>query len=173
MPLESLPERPLMTAPFSSRAFRDALGCFATGVAVATTCAPEGSPIGLTINSFASVSLDPPLVLFSLDRRSTHLAAFENGVGFAINILSEAQRAVSERFAGPESERWANQPWTPDPVNGLPVLPGSAAHLSCTAHAYHDGGDHIIVVGHVRWLDFHADRPPLLYLRGAYARAST
>lgn len=158
-----------MTASFSSRSFRDVLGCFATGIAVVTTCDAQNTPFGVTINSFASVSLDPPLVLFSLDQRSNSLAAFQHAAGFSINILAEHQQALSNRFAGPESARWEGQPWQPAPITGMPLLPDCLARFTCLSYAQHDGGDHVILIGRTVWLEQPNPGKPLLYVRGGYA----
>ncbi|WP_114393732.1 flavin reductase family protein [Oleisolibacter albus] len=151
-----------------ARAFRDALGCFATGVCVATTRTVDGRPLGVTVNSVASVSLDPPLVLFCLDREAESLAAFSQAPGFALTMLAEEQKPLSRAFAGgPPDERWAGvdpQYWE----TGAPVIPGGLASLDCIRHAMHDGGDHVILVGRVVRLWSRSDGRPLLYFRGGY-----
>lgn len=150
------------------RAFRDAMGCFATGICVATTVAPGGQPVGITVNSFSSVSLDPPLVLFCLDREAESMSAFTSGPGFALTILSAEQQDVSIAFAfRPAEERWAGvrtEKWE----TGAPVIQGGLAAMDCALHAVHDGGDHVIVVGRVLRLGSRPDGAPLVYLRGAY-----
>lgn len=150
------------------RAFRDAMGCFATGICVATTVTREGQPIGLTVNSFSSVSLDPPLVLFSLDREAESFTAFTTAPGFAITILAADQRDVSVAFSSrPPEERWAGvrvETWE----SGAPVIQDGLAAIDCALHAVHDGGDHVILVGRVLRLSSRREGAPLLYLRGAY-----
>ncbi|MEM7615575.1 MAG: flavin reductase family protein, partial [Pseudomonadota bacterium] len=128
------------------RAYRDALGCFATGVAVITTLTDRG-PLGITANSFASVSLDPPLVLWSPARTSARFPAFEAATHFAIHILAEDQRALSDRFArqGEDFGGVDHQPGLGD----APLIEGCSARLECAHSAGHDGGDHLIVVGEV------------------------
>ena len=161
-----------MDCRFSSREFRDALGCFATGVAVATTVDASGSPVGVTINSFASVSLEPALVLFSLDRRSANLDAFISGRAFGINILTVDQQALSNRFAGPDTDRWKDVAWFSSPTEQIPLLADSLAQLECALHANHDGGDHVILVGRVVGLASYGatdSHNPLVYYRGRYA----
>jgi flavin reductase (DIM6/NTAB) family NADH-FMN oxidoreductase RutF len=150
------------------REFRDALGCFATGIAVATARAADGRPVGMTINSFASVSLDPPLVLWSIARTATGFAAFRDAGHFTINVLREEQRAVSVRFAGQADDRWegiAVERWT----TGAPVITGSLAVIECTTEAIHEGGDHLILVGRVLRLASDRSGRPLVYFAGRYA----
>jgi flavin reductase (DIM6/NTAB) family NADH-FMN oxidoreductase RutF len=150
------------------RAFRKVLGCFATGVTVVTTVtAPAGVPAGVTVSSFASVSLDPPLVLFSLDRGSAHLEAFSASGRFAVNILGETQQALSMRFAGAEADRWVDLAWQTGET-GAPLIPGCIAALDCLTHALVDGGDHVIFIGRVVSASGDRDARPLLYHAGAY-----
>lgn len=147
--------------------FRAVLGRYATGVTVVTTRAPDGEPVGLTVNSFTSVSLDPPLVLFCLDRAAGSLPAFEAASGYAVNILSEDQAEVSNRFADPEAQRF-----TADGVagwsTGAPILKHALAALDCAPYARYDGGDHVILVGRVLRTAVLDDGAPLVYWRGAY-----
>ncbi|MFV3130178.1 flavin reductase family protein [Niveispirillum sp. KHB5.9] len=153
---------------FDQRAFRDTLGCFATGVCIASATGPDGQPVGLTVNSFTSVSLDPPLVLFCLDNRSESLSAFLDAPGFALSILADDQRPLSSTFArAPQAVRWDGVPAVRG-QGGAPLIQGALAVLDCARHAVHEGGDHTILVGRV--LGF-ANRPgaPLLYYRGTYA----
>jgi flavin reductase (DIM6/NTAB) family NADH-FMN oxidoreductase RutF len=146
------------------RELRNALGCFATGVTVVTTMTDRG-PIGITANSFASVSLDPPLVLWSPARRSSRFPAFEVATHFAIHVLAEDQRALADDFARSASPFDA-RPWTPG-RGGAPLLDGCAARFECAHAAGYDGGDHLIVVGEV--LAFtHSDARPLIFHRGGY-----
>ncbi|SDF14645.1 MULTISPECIES: flavin reductase family protein [Thalassobaculum] len=160
-----------MTAPadVSPGDFRAVLGSYATGVTVVTTRAPDGEPVGLTVNSFTSVSLDPPLVLFCLDREAGSLPAFETADGFAVNILSADQAAVSNRFADPQAARFDGE-GVADWSTGAPILADALAALDCTVHARHDGGDHIILVGRVRRLAVLSDDEPLIYWRGVYRK---
>lgn len=160
-----------MTAPadVSPGDFRDVLGNYATGVTVVTTRTSDGEPVGLTVNSFTSVSLDPPLVLFCLDREAGSLPAFETAQGFAVNILSADQTAVSNRFADPLAARFDGEE-VADWSTGAPILEEALAALDCTVHARHDGGDHVILVGRVQRLAVLADDEPLIYWRGSYRR---
>lgn len=154
-------------------ALRSALGQFATGVTIVTTRGTDGAPIGLTANSFNSVSLDPPLILWSLARKSVNLAVFESSSHFAINVLAADQRALSDRFARPVPDRFDSVDWR-EGAGGVPVLDGTLASFECAAHRQMDGGDHVIFLGRV--LQFRAaaaehDKEPLVYYAGRYAKA--
>ena len=148
------------------RELRNALGCFATGVTVVTTLTELG-PLGITANSFASVSLDPPLVLWSPARRSARFPAFEAAGHFAIHILAEDQRALADRFAR-RGDDFAGLTLEPG-LGGAPLLAGCAARFECAHAAGHDGGDHLIVVGEVRRM-VRSDAAPLLFHGGRYKR---
>lgn len=133
---------------FDSKDFRAALGQFITGVTVVTTLDSGGQPVGLTANSFNAVSLTPPMVLWSLDKKSSNLQTFMEADRFAINILSDAQRDIATRFATRGVDRFAGIDIL-DGRTGLPLIDHCAAHFECrTAHRY-EGGDHIIFVGEV------------------------
>ena len=152
---------------FDPRSFRQALGCFATGITVVTSVGLDGEYLGFTANSFNSVSLDPPLVLFSLDRGAYSLKAFEAAGVFAINILREDQEAVSIAFARALSSKWdgvRTEIWQ----TGSPILVDALASFDCETISMHDGGDHVIFVGRVLRLRAGVDGRPLLYFRGAY-----
>jgi flavin reductase (DIM6/NTAB) family NADH-FMN oxidoreductase RutF len=156
---------------FDVKTFRRALGCFATGITVVTAAAHDGGePFGVTVNSFASVSLDPPLVLFCLMRTSR---LYENVVAarsFAINILSEDQGPLSMHFASSSSQRrWVGVA-ARFLEGGTPILEGCLAHFHCTTETIHEAGDHIIVIGRVQSLEWQTDGQPLLYVRGRYGR---
>ncbi len=148
-------------------AFRAVLGRYATGVTVVTTRGPEGYPVGLTVSSFTSVSLDPPLVLFCIDRSAGSEPVFAAADGFAVNILATSQAAVSARFADPASERFVEDR-TVEWGSGAPVLADAMAALDCRVHARYDGGDHVIVVGLVLRAEVLDDAAPLIYWRGRY-----
>jgi flavin reductase (DIM6/NTAB) family NADH-FMN oxidoreductase RutF len=153
-----------MTAP-DPRRLRDAFGCFMTGVTVVTT-RQEGRPLGFTANSFASVSLDPPLLLVSIANGSANRAAFADGAGFAVNILSEAQKDISARFARPAEDRFADLYWRVGPA-GNPLLAGVAAWFDCTLHQAIPAGDHTILIGRIQAFEA-GEAPGLGYYRGAY-----
>src|SRR4051794_600845 len=153
------------------RAFRNALGCFATGVTVVTTLDGDGHPVGLTVSSFTSLSLDPALVLFCLDRGSQNFEAFTTSGRFAINVLRESQRDLSTRFAMSQGDRFSGIPFeTWD--TGAPVLPGSLATLDCLTETIQDGGDHVILIGRVQRAAGERTGDPLIYHAGAYRSLS-
>jgi flavin reductase (DIM6/NTAB) family NADH-FMN oxidoreductase RutF len=150
------------------RALRNALGCFATGVTVITARSPDGQLIGFTANSFNSVSLDPPLVLFSLDRKAQSLRGFQMSTHFAVNILARDQRALSNQFARATDDKFAGVAFTRWD-SGAPILEGAIASFECRLRDMHAGGDHVIFVGQVERMAAREDGEPLLYFRGSYA----
>lgn len=152
-----------------ARTLRDALGCFATGVTVVTTFDPDGDPVGLTANSFTSVSLDPPLLLVCISRKSGSLKALERAEYFAVNVLHIGQQPASSLFAVPGEDRFRQTPWKRG-RHDAPVLSNALANFECRRHQMHDGGDHVIVVGEVLRASFDPRRDPLLYFRGKYRR---
>ena len=153
---------------FDLRAYREALGCFPTGVAIITTLGADGSPLGLTCNSFSSVSLEPPLVLFSLRKASSLLDAFRAGPSFAINILSQEQDALSARFASSRiSHKFDGVAWRPG-GRGLPLIDDCLASFECDNHASHEAGDHIIFIGEVRHMASGPAGQALVFYKGAY-----
>lgn len=154
--------------PFDQRELRNALGGFCTGVTVVTTRTPEGAPVGVTISSFNAVSLDPPLVLFSLDRRAHALALFEQAGRFAVNVLAHGQAELCARFAQPVGDDWAGID-SLDWVTGAPILTGCVSNFDCRTYRVHDGGDHRIFLGEVVRLQT-ADLPPMVYYRGGFHR---
>jgi len=152
---------------FSSLEFRAALGMFATGVTVVTARGADGVPVGLTANSFNSVSLSPPLVLWSLARRAGTMPAFRAGSHYAINILAADQRALAERFAGPAAQRFTGVAWH-DGSAGAPVLDGAVAVFECFNRSRYEEGDHVIFVGEVESCLHRAGAQPLLFHGGRY-----
>lgn len=152
-----------------SREFRDALGCFPTGVAVVTAPDGAGGFVGVTANSFNSVSLDPPLVLWSLAKTALSHEAFVAAGWFAINILCSAQVELSQRFASRGTDKFAGVEFSRG-LGGVALLPGCSARFQCRTFAIYEGGDHEIFVGEVVDFDY-SGRPPLVFHRGAYARA--
>ena len=154
---------------FDSEKYRQALGRFATGVTIVTGLTAEDQPVGVTVNAFASVSLDPPLVLICLANDTGSLEAFTKGDRFAVNILENNQRELSESFAGPRDHKFKNQPyekWDSD----CPILPGCLVNLECTRINVMEGGDHVIVLGRVDRIERAAAGQPLLYFKSAYGR---
>lgn len=152
-----------------ARTFRDALGCFATGVTIITAMDAQGNPIGLTANSFTSVSLDPPLLLVCVANNAGSAPVLRDAERFAVNVLQIGQQPTSNRFAGKGEDRFANTPWEVGEF-GTPVLTGSLSSFECARDAVHDGGDHFILVGRVLKAMFEPRRDPLLYFRGKYRR---
>ena len=152
-----------------ARTLRDALGCFATGVTVVTALAPDGTPIGLTANSFTSVSLDPPLLLVCIANGAGSAPALREARHFAVNVLQIGQQPASNRFAGNGEDRFSGTEWS-EGVAGVPVLSSSLGSFECRRHAVHDGGDHFVLVGEVVRAQFEPRRDPLLYFRGKYRR---
>jgi 3-hydroxy-9,10-secoandrosta-1,3,5(10)-triene-9,17-dione monooxygenase reductase component len=152
---------------FDTRHFRDALSRYATGVALVTALDRAGEPIGMTINSFASVSLTPPLVLWSLDRRSPRFEDWMACEHYAISVLAEAQVNLSNHFATPADDKFNGLDWLPG-VGGAPLLPEMHAVFQCCSEARHEGGDHVIFIGRV--LEFsERTAEPLLFVGGRYA----
>ena len=150
---------------------RSAMGCFATGVTIVTSIGLDGQPVGLTANSFSSVSLDPPLVQFSLDRGGQSLDAFQGSGKFAVNVLREDQVELSNTFAARDSERFAGLAYATW-VTGSPILEGALANFDCDTYASYDGGDHVIFVGRVLSMSCDMDSQPLLFFRGRYRTLS-
>ena len=154
--------------PFDPRRLRTVLGSFTTGVVIVTSVGDEGRPIGLTVNSFNSVSMEPPLILWSLALKSPSLNAFRTHNWFAINILAEDQEPLCRQFATPSEDKFVNLEFDVGET-GVPVLRGTAAYLECSTYARYAGGDHEIYVGEVRAMH---DRglSPLVFHRGAIRR---
>ncbi|MBK5540535.1 flavin reductase [Pseudomonas sp. TH05] len=157
----------LSETAFDTRAFRRALGNFATGVTVVTAAAEDGRRVGVTANSFNSVSLDPPLVLWSIDKRSSSHEVFEAASHFAVNVLAADQIDTSNNFARPREDRFAEIAFDAG-AGGAPVLADCAARFHCEKYQQVDGGDHWIMIGKVVAFDDFG-RSPLLYHQGAYS----
>lgn len=149
--------------------FRNALGQFATGVTVVTTQDDTGAPVGVTASSFNSVSLDPPLVLWSLAKSANSMPAYQNSGGFNVHILASHQDALSNQFARPSDDKFAGIDWKPC-ENGHPVLPEYAALFRCETQYQYEGGDHVIFVGKVVDYETH-NYPVLVFHGGKYADA--
>jgi 3-hydroxy-9,10-secoandrosta-1,3,5(10)-triene-9,17-dione monooxygenase reductase component len=155
---------------FDSREFRSALGTFATGVTVVTSRSSSGEPVGLTANSFNSVSLDPPLVLWSLARNARSLPVFANASHWAVHILAADQEALSNRFASRGEDKFAGLELESG-IDDTPLLRGCAARFQCRTAFQYEGGDHIIFVGEVVAFD-HSGLQPLVFHGGRYAFAT-
>jgi len=159
---------PLATAspPLDSRALRSALGGFATGVTIVTCRGADGAPVGLTVNSFNALSLEPPMVLWSLRLASPSLAAFDDASHFAINVLAEAQVDLSRRFASNVASKFDEGLWSRG-SGGVPVLAGCAATFECELASHQVAGDHRLYLGRVLAAQGQPV-PPLLYHGGRY-----
>jgi flavin reductase (DIM6/NTAB) family NADH-FMN oxidoreductase RutF len=156
-------------AGFTPGEFRKALGHFPTGVAVVTARAPDGLLLGTTVSSFNSVSLEPPLVLFSLARAALGFPAWQTAAAWGISVLDETQDGLSTRFAQARGAKWSGF----EPIagaTGVPLIPGALAWFECEQYAHHDGGDHVIFVGRVVALGRPAGaaRHPLVFFAGRY-----
>jgi flavin reductase (DIM6/NTAB) family NADH-FMN oxidoreductase RutF len=158
---------------FTAREFRDALGLFPTGIAVVTTVDATGQPAGVTVNSFTSVSLDPPLILVSLARTSRSLDAFNAASHIAVSLLSHDQRQASSVFASTAGDRFGQVRHRAG-KGGCPVIEPHLVAFECEVHARYDGGDHILVLGKVIAINLAPDASPqpLLYFRGQYRELS-
>ena len=153
---------------FDPQAFRSALGNFATGVTIVTARDDTGAPVGLTANSFNSVSLDPPMVLWSLSLQSGSLPVFRDAQVWAVHVLAEGQQDMSDRFATPGVDKFAGLAPTDGP-EGAPLIEGCVARFGCRARFEYEGGDHAIFLGEV--VDFdRSDADPLIYHGGQYSR---
>lgn len=161
------PPRQAQPPSFSAQEFRAALGMFATGVTIVTARAMDGQVIGLTANSFNSVSLTPPLVLWSLSRAAASMALFSAGSHYAINVLANDQKALAERFATRGADRWNGVTFDTG-AGGAPLLHGAAATFECFNRSRYEEGDHVIFVGEVERCTHRADASPLLFHGGRY-----
>lgn len=155
-------------AAFDTRAFRRALGCFPTGVAVITTRDADGRPVGLTCNSFSSVSLEPPLVLWSLRQQSRLLPAFTAHSGFGVNLLAEDQGELSAHFANSAIvDKFAGVPYRAG-LDGVPVLDDCVATFHCRQFTRHAAGDHVVFIGEVMHFEQGDAENALVYFKGGY-----
>ncbi|MFC3644585.1 flavin reductase family protein [Aquibium oceanicum] len=157
--------------PVDLRRFRDSLGLFASGITV--IAGYDGEPLGFTCQSFYSVSVDPPLVSFSVMATSSSYPRIRETGKFSVNVLSKRQQAISNRFARKGSEKWAGVAWTTAATQS-PVIDGALMWLDCEIRAEHAAGDHTIVIGEVlaTGLNDGKDAEPLLYYRGSYRHLS-
>lgn len=151
---------------FDNRELRSAFGSFMTGVTIVTTSGVDGSPRGFTANSFTSVSLEPPLLMVCIGKQAASLDVFRKAAGFAVNILSEAQKETSVLFASKRPDKFEAASWRAGPY-GNPLIEGSAAWFDCARYQLIDAGDHIILMGHIQAFSY-SDANPLGYARGHY-----
>lgn len=178
-PVDALPRPDLRAVgdderlPVDPAEFRRVLGTFATGVTIITAAVPGEGPAGFACQSFASLSLDPPLVAFMVARTSTTWPRIARAGVFCVNVLSANQDELCRAFAVSGADKYAGVGHSAAPVSGSPRLDGAAAWIDCAIHAVHTGGDHLIVVGRVTALGTHAeDRTPLLFHRGRFKHLS-
>ncbi|MBK3666792.1 flavin reductase family protein [Bradyrhizobium diazoefficiens] len=150
------------------RDFRNALGAYGTGVTIITAMAADGKPYGITCNSFASVSLNPPLILWSLGVYSSSLTVFQSASHFTVHVLGTSQQALANKFAKSSEDKFAGVDWTPGLANA-PVLAESVANFQCRSVNRYYGGDHVIFLGAVEAYAYNANEP-LLFARGTYGR---
>ncbi len=162
--------RELLAAELRPDELRLALGRFVTGVTIVTCRDEQGEPVGLTANSFNALSLDPPLVLWSLRQASSTIAAFTNASHFAVNVLAADQVDLSRRFARQSSAKFDSGDWT-DGQGGAPLLSGCVAVFECRRHSHHTAGDHLLFIGAVERIGGSADTP-LVYHAGHYRTLS-
>jgi len=168
-PGEDVPVHDDPEAQAAARRYRDVLGTFASGITVVTTTS-NGDPVGMTCQSFSSVSLEPPLVMFVPAKTSRAWPLIQRSGRFAVNVLAADQEHVSAQMASKGADKFAGIDWHPAAVTGSPVIAGTLAHLDCTIHAVHEAGDHYVVIGRVQHLETSSDdvQEPLLYFRGRY-----
>jgi flavin reductase (DIM6/NTAB) family NADH-FMN oxidoreductase RutF len=153
--------------PIDPLDFRRTLGCFATGVTVITVMDGDGKPRGLTANAFSSLSLDPPQVLVCIDHRADTFPVISQAKSFAVNVLTEEQREISQRFAGKGEDKFDGVPFHAG-TNGAPILDGALAVIECQVEQKHEAGDHTVFIGLVEHVE-HGPGKPLLFFRGNYA----
>ena len=152
---------------FDQREFRNALGAYTTGITVITTTSAKGHPVGITVNSFTSVSLEPPLILWCLDNSAESYDDFTQSEHFTVHVLHSEQQNVSTIFATPNADKFGQVPWSHG-EEGTPVLDEFLECFHCKIEKLHEGGDHVIILGRVVRLETKLDCPPLLYHQGEY-----
>ena len=158
---------PVDPAPVSPDLYRRACAQFTTGITVVTTLDAKGHPHGITVNSFSSVSLEPPLVLVSIDLRNALLGHFLQSQAFGINILAEHQERLSRRFSSPTEDRFNGVDWHPT-ESGMPLLDGALAYLECSMVRTLEAGDHTVLIGEVKKAAFSEGEKPLVYFNSGY-----
>lgn len=166
-PVPRDPDQDARTAESAHR-FRDVLGRFCTGVTVVTSMS-DGLPVGMTCQSFSSVSLDPPLVLFCPAKTSRSWPLIQRSGHFCVNLLADGQHGLSTAFATKGADKFAGVPWRPS-ATGAPLLDGVLGWVDCTVYSVHEAGDHYVVIGRVMDLGVEEAPHPLLFYRGQYAR---
>lgn len=155
-----------MVQSFSAAELKQAFSLYATGVALATTCVDD-QPVGITVNSFSSVSIDPPLVLFSVNKALRSHDLFRSAPGFAINILGKNHKELSNRFARSGADKWSGLDVAKGRAGGI-LLPDAISSFDCRRYQAHDSGDHTIFVGEVLAISRSGQQEPLLYFRSSY-----
>jgi flavin reductase (DIM6/NTAB) family NADH-FMN oxidoreductase RutF len=159
---------PVSAAPgVAPDALRSALGAWPTGVSIVTGLDPAGRPVGMTVGSFAGLSLEPPLVLWSAQRGIDPFDAFERAGLFAVHLLAADQAALSDRFARPDPNRFDGVGHRPG-IGGLPLLDGCGTIFQCAVEHRYEGGDHLILVGRVLQIEQQPEQPPLVFHQGRY-----
>ncbi len=139
----------MMSSTLDTQQFRHALGQFATGITIITTIGHDGRQIGMTANSFNSVSMHPPLVLWSLTKKSSNFDAFKSSLHFGVSVLAHDQEGLAHRFASYKGDRFEGVPTHPSPTHHMPLIQGAVAHFECKTRSIYDEGDHIIIIGEV------------------------
>jgi len=156
----------------AARRFRDVLGRFASGVTVVTAIS-GGAPVGLTCQSFSSVSLNPPLVLFVPAKTSRAWPAIQRSGKFCVNFLGADQAELSNQMASRGVDKFSGLDWSPAPETGSPMFAESLGYVDCQIHSVHEAGDHFVVIGRVLDLGVHDAEKPLLFFQGKYASTDT
>jgi 3-hydroxy-9,10-secoandrosta-1,3,5(10)-triene-9,17-dione monooxygenase reductase component len=152
---------------FDQKDFRKIMGTFATGITVVTTMHDNSVPIGITVNSFTSVSLDPPLILWCLANDADSYDIFANCPNFAVNVLHQEQEDLSQIFSTKNSSKFENLEWETGEF-GAPILKDCLSYFQCETEIAYSGGDHIILLGHVRAIEIHTEKKPLIYHNSNY-----
>jgi 3-hydroxy-9,10-secoandrosta-1,3,5(10)-triene-9,17-dione monooxygenase reductase component len=169
------PSAPILlphSAAWSERELRDVLGYYCSGLTILAAVV-DGGPVGLTCQSFFSVSLQPPLVAVCVGKKSTSFPAIRSIGSLSINILASDQRDLSDSFARSGGDKWTGVAWRPGSVHRHPIIENAVASLECDIVSETDAGDHVLVLAHVRHLRADASRDPLLYFRGTYRKINT
>ena len=155
-----------LNSKFDSRQFRESLSAFVTGVTIVTTSSANNEKVGMTVNSFNSVSLDPPLILWSIGRDSNCFDTFMNAQSFAVHVLTKNQAALSDKFAQTGVNKFKDIVCNTG-LNGIPILSDFSVCFQCTTRNLYDGGDHVIIVGQVESIE-NKDQEPLVFYKGSY-----